>query len=289
MKGLKKLRRLTKIPDVLLSIMNEVADLTLVIQDIRLNYQGSYSISSPSVSITTQLLDRARDTLLELDQVINYRLLKSSKLNGELTFSRSAWLVEEHRVQSLQASLRTTRLDIAALSLYVLPLLYVTAPWKYRLHLYTKRSISSIRVVTCGPGCDSMHRQPSPLNYVLTWQVCYRISTYTHRAAFDLRVLVHLLSKACHTSTQASANGAEANRSELKTASFMRKLQHGDEGPRELQTIHVSSRLINTILPLVQGPSISKSRFRSCDFSPSTFKTSSTAHHVLQRFPNKTH
>ena len=124
-KGLKKLRELTKIPDVLLSIMNEVADLTLVTQDIRLNfqlYQDSHNISPPSMSVITQLLGRAQDTLLELDQVINYRLLHSPKLNGEITFSRSAWIMEEHRVQRLQASLRTTRLDIAALSLYVLSL-----------------------------------------------------------------------------------------------------------------------------------------------------------------------
>ena len=38
-KSLKKLYNLTKIPDILLSIINKVADLTLVTQDIRLNLQ----------------------------------------------------------------------------------------------------------------------------------------------------------------------------------------------------------------------------------------------------------
>ena len=33
-KGLKKLRDLSNVPDILLSILNEVADLTLVLQDI---------------------------------------------------------------------------------------------------------------------------------------------------------------------------------------------------------------------------------------------------------------
>ena len=124
-KGLKKLRELTKIPDILLSVMNEVADLTLVTQDIRLNLQlrkDAYSILPSSISVITQLLDRAQDTLIELDQAINYRLLRSPKPNGEITFSRSAWIMEEHRVQRLQASLRATRLDIAALNLYVLSL-----------------------------------------------------------------------------------------------------------------------------------------------------------------------
>ena len=116
-KGLKKLRDFTKVPDVLLSIINEVADLTLVVQDIRLSFQlhqRSANISQASISIITQLLDRAEATLLKLDQIINYRLLQTPKPNGEVTFSRSAWIFEEHRIQRLQARLRTTRLDIAA-------------------------------------------------------------------------------------------------------------------------------------------------------------------------------
>ena len=116
-KGLKKLRDLTKVPDVLLSIINEVADLTLVVQDIRLSFQlhqRSANISQASISVITKFLDRAEATLLELDQIISYRLLQTPKPNGEITFSRSAWIFEEQRIQRLQARLRTTRLDIAA-------------------------------------------------------------------------------------------------------------------------------------------------------------------------------
>ena len=126
-KGLKKLHDLTKVPDVLLSIINEVADLTLVVQDIRSSFQLTQdmaSISQASASVITQLLDRAQATLLEIDQVINYRLLKPSKPNRKVVFSHSAWIFEQQRVQRLQASLRSTRLDLttrfAALSLYVI-------------------------------------------------------------------------------------------------------------------------------------------------------------------------
>ena len=125
-KGLKKLHNLSSIPDLLLSVINEVADLTLVVQDIRLSFQihhDSVSVPSASIPVITQLLDRAQATLLELDQVINYRLLLAPKPNRNITFSRSAWLFEESHVQRLQVQLRTTRLNIAtrfaALSLYV--------------------------------------------------------------------------------------------------------------------------------------------------------------------------
>ena len=114
-RGLKKLRDLTIVPEIILSIVNEVSDLTLVLQDIRLNFhQESLHISKSAVTTTERLLDRARTELLELDQIINYRLLLSPKGNGELTFSRAAWIFEERRVRQLQANLRTIRLDIAA-------------------------------------------------------------------------------------------------------------------------------------------------------------------------------
>ena len=129
-KGLQKLRDLTKLPDALLSIINEIADLTLVVQDIRSSFhlhQASANISPASVAVIDQLLDRAQATLLELDQVINYRLLSVPGRNGATTFSRIAWILEEQRVLRLQASLRATRLDLAArfaaLSLYASPLL----------------------------------------------------------------------------------------------------------------------------------------------------------------------
>ena len=114
-KDLKKLRDLTKILEILLSIINEVADLTLVLRDIRLSFrQDLLRVSQSAVTVIEQLLTRAQAEFIELDQIINYRLLLPPKDNGELTFSRSAWIFEERRVQQLQTSLRTTRLDITA-------------------------------------------------------------------------------------------------------------------------------------------------------------------------------
>ena len=129
-KGLKKIYDLTKLPDALLSVINETADLTLVVQDIRLSFrllQDSSIISQASVAVINQLLDRAQATLLELDQVINYRLLSVPNKNGETSFSRTTWIFEEQRVLRLQSSLRATRLDLAArfaaLSLYAFSLI----------------------------------------------------------------------------------------------------------------------------------------------------------------------
>ena len=121
-KGLKKLRSLSSLPDILLAIINEVADLTLVVQDLRSScqlHQNSTNTSQTSSSAITQLLDHAQATLLQLDQIINYRLLRRPKPTGEITFSRSAWIIEEQRVRRLQGNLRSTRLSISALNMYV--------------------------------------------------------------------------------------------------------------------------------------------------------------------------
>ena len=82
-KGLKKLRDLAKVPDILLSTINEIADLTLVVQDIRLSFQvhqNSSNISQASTAVINHLLGRAQATLIELDQIINIRLLQLPKV-----------------------------------------------------------------------------------------------------------------------------------------------------------------------------------------------------------------
>ena len=115
-KGMKKLRDLTMLPDILLSIIDEVADLSLVLQGIRLNFQiqqDPSGITQAKIAVLHQLLDHAQNQLLKLDQIINYRLIRSNS-NGQLAFSRSAWILEKPHVQQLQASLRATRLDIVA-------------------------------------------------------------------------------------------------------------------------------------------------------------------------------
>ena len=116
-RGLRKLKDLRNIPEILLAVLNEIADLTLVIQEIKSSFQSNQTASTvpqTSISIVNQLFDRAQAILLELDQIINYRLILPPRDNGNVAFNRSAWISEERQVNRLQARLRTARLDIAA-------------------------------------------------------------------------------------------------------------------------------------------------------------------------------
>ena len=116
-RALLKLNDLRRLPNVLSAIINETSDLTLIVQEIKLSFQSNYDTSmssQTSVNLIKELFDRAQIILLELDKIINYRLISLPRSNGEILFRRSAWLLEEHNVQRLQQRLRTVRLDIAA-------------------------------------------------------------------------------------------------------------------------------------------------------------------------------
>ena len=128
-KGLTKLTNLRNVPDLLLAVVNEVSDLSLIVQEIRsiFGQDTIHGILPPAATSTlNQLLDRAQAVLLDLDQIVNYRLLLPPKSDGEITVNRSAWLSEESHVLRLQGRLRTIRLDIVAglatLNLSVSPL-----------------------------------------------------------------------------------------------------------------------------------------------------------------------
>ena len=131
-KVLKNIRDLTRVPDILLSIINEVADLTSIVHVFRSSFQAheaSSNVSQTSISLINQLLDRTQATLLELDQVINHRVLQPPKPNEKVTFGRTAWLAEQRHVQRLQKALRISKLDImiqlSALNSYAAPLFHV--------------------------------------------------------------------------------------------------------------------------------------------------------------------
>ena len=115
--GLAKLKSLRHVPDVLFAVINEISDLSLVVQEVKSIFQqcrGTTNILHTSISTVNQILDRAQVILLELDQVINYRLLLPANGRGEIRLNRLNWVREERHVQQLQQRLRSIRLDIVA-------------------------------------------------------------------------------------------------------------------------------------------------------------------------------
>ena len=113
--GFEKLRDFYDASSALCAVNNEVSDLSLVVQDVKAIFQPtlhSSTISQESTSSIIEVLRRATSTLLELDILINYRLLRPPDNAGKVKVNRSAWVREKGGVQRLLERLRAARQDL---------------------------------------------------------------------------------------------------------------------------------------------------------------------------------
>ena len=113
--GFEKLRDLREASSALCALNNEVTDLSLVIQGVKSVFQSpSHPSATPqeaSCSII-EILRRANSILLELDIIINYRLLNLPDNAGNIRVNRTAWVREKAGVQKVLEHLRVTKQDL---------------------------------------------------------------------------------------------------------------------------------------------------------------------------------
>ena len=123
-KGLKKIISARRLPDILLQLNNEVADLQYVVQDIQnlLQQQSQANRDGGRLLTTNQsltsALERAKETLLALESLIAYQLTTVDSRTGRTNIDWISWLRVEPKVKSLKADIRTDRVRLSsALSL----------------------------------------------------------------------------------------------------------------------------------------------------------------------------
>ena len=114
-KGLKRLTALRNAPAVFPALNNEVADTQCVVQelhDLARQHQDTYSQAiSPSVCTALQ---RVKQTLLVLEQLIAYKLTAVDSRNGQIKLQRTAWMRSQNRVRELQEELCSNRINLAS-------------------------------------------------------------------------------------------------------------------------------------------------------------------------------
>ena len=110
-KTLAKIKSIRNAPDELLALMNEVSDLKLVISDIQ-NHIVIQRAQTPQTELQniSTLVKRAKDKLLELDQLIQYRLVKPE--SDQIKVSRREWLRAKAVIERFRQNLRDIRLNI---------------------------------------------------------------------------------------------------------------------------------------------------------------------------------
>ena len=116
-KTISKISNLRNAPNQVLALINEVSDLRIILGDIHSyiieNTQRS-QISQKRLQHTTIFVDRAREKLLQLDELIQYRLTKPESVPNQIKISRREWAGARATIERFQQDLRDIRLNIIA-------------------------------------------------------------------------------------------------------------------------------------------------------------------------------
>ena len=115
-KTLTKVKLLRNAPVGLLALNNEIADLTIILCTVEGHMSSSdLERSAPPQDVLQQILnlvDRAKDHLLQLDQLIHYRFLESGSLDGDYKVFRIRWIRAKETVDNHRCALQGIRQGI---------------------------------------------------------------------------------------------------------------------------------------------------------------------------------
>ncbi|MCJ1356389.1 MAG: hypothetical protein MMC33_006384 [Icmadophila ericetorum] len=119
LRTINKIVTLRKAPDVILALNNELADLQLILTEIKYLLGGHHQRESSSRSnfrVTlvnmARKLQRARDKLDELQNFIEYDLTKVPTADGLINVDKMIWVRRQGKIQSLPDETRTTKVDL---------------------------------------------------------------------------------------------------------------------------------------------------------------------------------
>ena len=113
-KTFAKIRNIRYAPSEVLALMNEVSDLTVILGDVERYFvrDTSRTLNPELLRTLSTLVNRAKEHILELDQLIHYRLLKAHSTKTEFKVSRHEWVAAKHITKQFRQRLRDVRLNL---------------------------------------------------------------------------------------------------------------------------------------------------------------------------------
>ena len=112
-KTLSEAQRLYQAPDELLILNSEITDLTGILRSLENHLRATSPTSTrESIDYMRTLIERARDRILQLDQLIHFEFLRSGSLNGNYKVFRLRWARSRGTVASHQQALRDAKQNI---------------------------------------------------------------------------------------------------------------------------------------------------------------------------------
>ena len=115
-KTLARIRDIRNAPEELLALINEVSDLRIILGDIQSYVQNDTRplTLQDALQHLSILINRAKDKLLQLDELIQYRLTKPESVLDQIKISRREWTRAKTTVDKFRQSLRDIRLNIVS-------------------------------------------------------------------------------------------------------------------------------------------------------------------------------
>ena len=131
LKTLSVIKSFRKAPTELLALQNEIADLSVVLNDVEssLSRDAEMPPGSPGqIQHLAKLIIQAKTQLLELDKVVHYKIILRGAPNHGLEMSRMGWIKAKPILEGIRQGLREVRHNIMTqmmvLSSYVSGLIY---------------------------------------------------------------------------------------------------------------------------------------------------------------------
>ena len=117
--GLEQLASLRQAPNTILALNNEISDFRLVALEantiLREHQDQTHKGSTNSLFAINlgPILDHAREKLLELEKLLEYRLT-SPGANGEARLNRLAWFYQQNKFKQIQEDFRSIKVNVVA-------------------------------------------------------------------------------------------------------------------------------------------------------------------------------
>ena len=110
--GILKIYSLRSAPDKLLALNNEISDLQILIYDVQRYTRSTTQVPQEQVQGLATSIDRAKEKLLQLDELIQFKILKPRILHDKLNISKREWLKAVKVIDRSRQSSRDIRSNI---------------------------------------------------------------------------------------------------------------------------------------------------------------------------------
>ena len=109
-----KIKNAYNAPSEFLALINEVSDLRVVLDDVESHLGDECGRSQPLKGFRrmVEVLERARETLVQLDKLVHQKLAKHSSTSANLKVSRYEWMKARSIIKNYRENLRDIKLDI---------------------------------------------------------------------------------------------------------------------------------------------------------------------------------